>query len=62
MFYSTIALMKFPREMFCYFLGNVARVDLAEDPDRKSKGFGTVVFDTPMEALQAVCILFQIKK
>ena len=35
------------------------RVDIAEDQDKKSKGFGTVVFETPGEALSAVCILSQ---
>ena len=39
--------------------GNVVRVDIAEDQDKKSKGFGTVVFETPGEALSAVCILSQ---
>ena len=40
-----------------YSAGNVVRVDIAEDNEKKSKGFGTVIFDTPAEALQAVCIL-----
>lgn len=38
------------------------RVDIAEDNEKKSKGFGTVVFEAPGEALQAVCILQIIHK
>jgi len=34
--------------------GNVLRVDIAEDNEKKSKGFGVVVFETPAEALQAI--------
>ena len=36
------------------------RVDIAEDNEKKSKGFGVVVFETPAEALQAVCILLNV--
>ena len=41
---------------FYLISGNVVRVDIAEDSEKKSKGFGVVVFETPAEAVQAVCI------
>lgn len=34
--------------------GNCTRCDIAEGEDRRSKGFGSLQFDTPMEALTAV--------
>lgn len=41
--------------------GLVARTDILEDKDGKSRGMGTVTFDTPLEAVQAVCILLLVK-
>lgn len=38
--------------------GMVMRADILEDKDGKSRGMGTVTFDMPLEAVQAVCILF----
>ena len=40
-----------------YFLGNVIRADINLDSNNKSKGFGTVQFETATEAINAVCIL-----
>ena len=40
-----------------YFSGNVVRADINLDSDHKSKGFGTVQFETATEAINAVCIL-----
>jgi len=37
--------------------GMVVRADILEDKDGKSRGMGTVTFDMPIEAVQAVCIL-----
>lgn len=37
--------------------GVVVRADILEDKDGKSRGMGTVTFDMPIEAVQAVCIL-----
>lgn len=37
--------------------GIVVRADILEDKDGKSRGMGTVTFDMPLEAVQAVCIL-----
>ena len=37
--------------------GVVVRADILEDKDGKSRGMGTVTFDIPIEAVQAVCIL-----
>lgn len=37
--------------------GMVVRADILEDKDGKSRGMGTVTFDMPLEAVQAVCIL-----
>lgn len=37
--------------------GLVMRSDILEDKDGKSRGMGTVTFDSPLEAVQAVCIL-----
>ena len=51
-------LLQILLHIYCV-VGNVVRVDIAEDQDKKSKGFGTVVFETPGEALSAVCILSQ---
>lgn len=39
--------------------GMVVRADILEDKDGKSRGMGTVTFDMPLEAVQAVCILFR---
>lgn len=38
--------------------GMVVRADILEDKDGKSRGMGTVTFDMPLEAVQAVCILY----
>ncbi|TKS74627.1 Heterogeneous nuclear ribonucleoprotein M [Collichthys lucidus] len=35
--------------------GMVMRADILEDKDGKSRGMGTVTFDMPLEAVQAVC-------
>lgn len=40
--------------------GNVTRAEIKEDKDGKSRGMGTVTFETPFEAVQAVCILLYI--
>lgn len=37
--------------------GIVKRADVKEDKDGKSRGMGTVTFDQPVEAVQAICIL-----
>lgn len=37
--------------------GNVRQAKIMEDKDGKSRGMGTVTFETPMEAVQAICIL-----
>ncbi|CAB3995617.1 myelin expression factor 2 isoform X1, partial [Paramuricea clavata] len=37
--------------------GRVVRADVAEDHDKKSKGHGTVQFETPLEAINAVFIM-----
>lgn len=41
--------------------GVVIRTDILEDKDGKSRGMGTVTFEMPIEAVQAVCILFNCK-
>ncbi len=40
--------------------GTVKRADVKEDQDGKSRGMGTVIFEQPLEAVQAICILFRI--
>lgn len=46
---------------FCFlFTGKVVRADISEGSDGKSKGHGTVQFETPLEAVNAVCILFNL--
>ena len=42
--------------------GVVVRTDILEDKDGKSRGMGTVTFDMPIEAVQAVCILSNMKR
>lgn len=42
--------------------GVVVRADILEDKDGKSRGMGTVTFDMPIEAVQAVCILKQYER
>lgn len=37
--------------------GTVKRADIKEDKDGKSRGMGTVTFEQPIEAVQAICIL-----
>lgn len=39
--------------------GTVVRTDILEDKEGKSRGMGTVTFDIPIEAVQAVCILLK---
>ncbi|XP_041917769.1 myelin expression factor 2 isoform X1 [Alosa sapidissima] len=41
------------REVFC-MAGTVKRADVKEDKDGKSRGMGTVTFQQPLEAVQAV--------
>lgn len=41
--------------------GVVARADIVEDKDGKSRGMGTVTFDRPIESVQALCILYESK-
>jgi len=36
--------------------GNCIRCDIAQDDDKRSKGFGTVQFETPFEALSAIAL------
>lgn len=36
--------------------GVVKRADVKEDKDGKSRGMGTVTFEQPLEAVQAICI------
>jgi len=36
--------------------GNCTRCDVAQDEDKRSKGFGTVQFETPFEALSAIAL------
>lgn len=45
------------REVF-KLAGRVVSIDLLTDKDGKSRGFGTVEFEHPVEAVQAICILF----
>ena len=57
------AVMFFANNILTYLLGepcfsgNVVRADINLDSDHKSKGFGTVQFETATEAINAVCIL-----
>ena len=57
------AVMSFVNNILTYLLGelcfsgNVVRADINLDSDHKSKGFGTVQFETATEAVNAVCIL-----
>ena len=44
--------------MILMFSGKVIRADINLDSDHKSKGFGTVQFETATEAINAVCILY----
>ena len=37
--------------------GNVIKAEIKEDKSGKSRGMGVVTFETPLEAVQAVCIL-----
>lgn len=40
--------------------GNVIEVDIKTDKEGRSRGMGTVRFEHPMEAVQAVCILCDV--
>ena len=42
--------------------GNVHRAEIMEDKSGRSRGFGTVTFDSPVEAVQAICILYKIAR
>lgn len=42
------------REVF-KLAGRVVGIDLLTDKDGKSRGFGTVEFEHPVEAVQAIC-------
>lgn len=44
--------------------GNCLRCDILQDDKNRSKGYGTVVFETPMEALTSVALYngFEIGK
>lgn len=44
------------KEVFA-MAGTVKRADVKEDKDGKSRGMGTVTFEQPLEAVQAICIL-----
>jgi heterogeneous nuclear ribonucleoprotein M len=44
------------KEVFA-LAGKVVYAELKEDKNGKSRGLGTVEFETPLEAVQAVCIL-----
>ena len=37
--------------------GSAMKADIKVDKDGKSRGMGTVQFETPLEAVQAICIL-----
>jgi RNA recognition motif-containing protein len=37
--------------------GKIINSEIKKDRDGRSRGFGTVTFEHPMEAAQAVCIL-----
>lgn len=41
--------------------GTVKRADIKEDKDGKSRGMGTVTFEQPIEAVQAICILTSLR-
>lgn len=38
--------------------GKVLHAELSVDKEGKSRGFGVVEYDHPVEAVQAICILF----
>ena len=40
--------------------GNVIEVDIKTDKEGRSRGMGTVRFEHPMEAVQAVCIFCDV--
>lgn len=40
--------------------GNVIEVDMKTDKDGRSRGMGTVRFEHPMEAVQAIGVLFEL--
>ena len=46
------------KEVFA-LAGNVLATNIKEDRAGKSRGMGTVTFETPLEAVQAVCILLK---
>ena len=39
--------------------GKVVNSELKLERDGKSRGMGTITFETPLEAVQAVCILME---
>ena len=40
--------------------GKVNKAEVMEDSNKKSRGMGTVQYETPLEAVQAICILSEI--
>ena len=40
--------------------GNVTHADVFLDDQNKSRGMATVTFESPFEAVNAICILFSI--
>jgi RNA recognition motif-containing protein len=40
--------------------GKVVSAELSLDKEGKSRGFGVVEYEHPVEAVQAICILFNI--
>lgn len=49
------------REVF-KLAGKIVDCDLSVDKDGKSRGFAVIEYDHPVEAVQAICILFQVSK
>lgn len=45
------------REVF-KLAGKVANAEISVDKEGKSRGFGVVEYEHPVEAVQAICILF----
>ena len=45
------------REVF-KLAGNVMKAEIKEDKNGKSRGMGIVQFEQPLEAVQAICILW----
>ena len=43
--------------VFYGYIGNIIRADILVGPDRRPKGSGTVLFETPGDAANAICML-----